>query len=209
MPISKTFLSGFAAVAVITTYAPAQAALITPTGVTASSTFNGSTAATKMIDGSGLTGTDETATHDNNGGGGGFTMYHSAVGTTSNVTLDFDLGGAFDLDGALIWQFNQANLSDRGVQTFDLFTSTDGVNYTDQGEFSLTQEAGTGSISAQTVAFNATGVTDVRFVLLDNYGGVVIGLAEVRFSEVPEPGSLALLGLGGLAVLRRRRQSPV
>ena len=37
-------------------------------------------------------------------------------------------------------------------------------------------------------------------------GMVYAGLSEVEFVVVPEPASLALLGLGGLALLRRRRQ---
>ena len=37
-------------------------------------------------------------------------------------------------------------------------------------------------------------------------GMVYGGLSEVEFVVVPEPASLALLGLGGLALLRRRRQ---
>ena len=37
-------------------------------------------------------------------------------------------------------------------------------------------------------------------------GMVYAGLSEVEFVVVPEPASLALMGLGGLALLRRRRQ---
>ncbi|MFI4861427.1 MAG: PEP-CTERM sorting domain-containing protein [Phycisphaerales bacterium JB063] len=49
--------------------------------------------------------------------------------------------------------------------------------------------------------------TNMRF---DEFGNPIpsadsTGGSELRFNNAPEPGSLALLGLGGLAVLRRRR----
>ncbi|MEM9345936.1 MAG: PEP-CTERM sorting domain-containing protein [Planctomycetota bacterium] len=55
-----------------------------------------------------------------------------------------------------------------------------------------------------------TGTVTARYVFLDDLQGVGdfggrTGLFEFQFYGVPEPGSLALLSLGGLCVLRRRR----
>lgn len=57
----------------------------------------------------------------------------------------------------------------------------------------------------------------VEFTALDNFfvapgnvdpdrGGDRIGFGEISFSPVPEPSSSLLLGLGGLALVLRRRK---
>lgn len=50
------------------------------------------------------------------------------------------------------------------------------------------------------------GVTDIRLTNISNFGQSRIALPEIRFGDsVPEPSTVALLGLGGLALLFRRR----
>ena len=47
---------------------------------------------------------------------------------------------------------------------------------------------------------------DDGFVNADNDDSVLLGVMAVRSGAVPEPGSLALLGLSGLALILRRRR---
>jgi hypothetical protein len=78
----------------------------------------------------------------------------------------------------------------------------------------LKQATWTGDKTQHTIA-NGWGYTDdftfpevqnvkaVKITFTSNYGGDGTGLSEVRFA--PEPATLALLGLGGLSVLLRRK----
>jgi len=60
--------------------------------------------------------------------------------------------------------------------------------------------------TAQTVDFTSTvDVRYIKFVVNSNYGGGWTGLDEVKFNQVPEPATMALLGLGGLFVRRRQK----
>jgi len=42
---------------------------------------------------------------------------------------------------------------------------------------------------------------------VNNGGGEPFGFDDITISAIPEPGSLALLGLGGLCLLGRRRKA--
>jgi hypothetical protein len=59
-----------------------------------------------------------------------------------------------------------------------------------------------GATARYVIVLGADGAANYNFTGGSNNDG---GLAEVRFYPVPEPASLALVGLGALALLRRRR----
>ncbi|XAL99962.1 PEP-CTERM sorting domain-containing protein [Phycisphaeraceae bacterium D3-23] len=214
---TKHFLLALGAGALLAT--GASAAVVGAT-IEAASSFDGpDRSPDHTIDGTGLDTSDPNPlnwTHDTGfpaGGGSGF-FWHDAVGSVpDDASITFNLGSIVDLNAVLIWNFN-ATFSggpetDRGFNQYDMFVSSDNVTYTQiVTDGTLAQASGTTSETAQVVnvAGLANGIQYVRLEADTNHGSAShTGLSEVRFDVVPEPGSLALLGLGGLALLRRRR----
>lgn len=154
-------------------------------------------------------------------GTGGGTDYF-ATGTVPVLT--FTLGGTFnDINSIVVW--NYAQESGPGVparnstRTFTLEFFSDAAATVSLGTatgLTLSQSVGGAPQVAQQVFFaggaDFDGVQAIKMTLTDNYfgtgagaGGDRVGLAEVRFSQVPEPSIALLGGLGLLGLLRRRR----
>ena len=193
-----------------------QAALvITPTSATSTTSIGGTRTIDAAIDSTGLdvSGDILDKTHD---GGGSNT--HLLSNTTSE-TVTFDLGGgtAFDVDTIYLWAYNRPERN-RGVRTFDIAFSTDGgsnfgtaVSAALLGltEFNIGTSNSSERSSVQTRSITKqTGVTDIQITNITNWGdGSRIAIPEIRFGDsVPEPTTTALLGLGGLALILRRRK---
>lgn len=200
--------------------AASNAAIITIAGVTSTGTStqtgDAGTALANLIDGSGLTGAigsevhsanlaDSWVTTDSSGAGGGADFFEAGgIGATETIQLDFDLGGSYDLTATNIWGYSFFGTSN-SASDITVAYSTDGINFSASENITLT------SATRETTALTSlVGTTHVRFTLTDNLGaGNRVGLGEVQFdgvAAVPEPSSTALLGLGGLALLLRRRK---
>jgi len=155
-------------------------------------------------------------TTDPNGAAGD---YFDPAGAGGTVVFDIDLGGTHTVDSFTSWGYHFGVYGGNPISNVTLEFSTDGGGTIDSSQtvdvpFGATPGAGT------TVALAATSANFIRLTVNDNHfgtddpdnpgtavaGGDRAGLAEIAFTnDVPEPGSLALLGLGGLAMLRRRR----
>lgn len=119
----------------------------------------------------------------------GENQWHTDTGDPT-PTITFDLGDAFDLEDVHIWNMNQTNLTDRGVQEFDLLVSTDGVDFTPAlSSQTLSESPGGTNVAAQTFDLTGNnGVTHVRLEVISNHGSDYTGLAEVMFTvSTPDP----------------------
>lgn len=196
----------------------AQAALLAPVVHAFSSeiTFtNPDRFAANTTNGSGLSGAGLTTdTHDADETN---SMWLSAtvVEGDSDRFITFDLGALYNVDTLRIWNYNESGFLGHGADAIEVFGSaTDTLSTVAIGTGAQTLAVaiggGTGAEPAQNFV-GATGLDSVRYVQFridSNHGDNRVGLSEVRFeaTAVPEPSSTALLGLGGLALILRRRK---
>jgi len=131
-----------------------------------------------------------------------------------------DLGGPYPVASMKVWNFNvTGGRTDRGVGVADIYVSlvddidTTDPDFTDADIWTLLMEGVELREAPGTNGYDLPdeidfGSTTARWIALDiqeNLGGTFVGLSEIQVFLSPEPTSLALLALGGVALLRRRR----
>lgn len=123
--------------------------------------------------------------------------------------ITYDLGAVTEVGQMQVWNYNEVTngLITRGAREVDIYTSDNNVDFTLLNTVEFDQATGTSDEDfSQLIDLNTT----TRYIKLDvqtNWGAsTYTGLSEVKFfAPIPEPSSLAVLGLGGLLVARRRR----
>lgn len=130
----------------------------------------------------------------------------SDVGVKVQPSVTFDLGSTIALkDVTIHYGVRQAS----GIHApISVSISIDGgaaTTYTTG--FDNTGNADNfGDIRSNTIDLTGLSGQNVTLEFLGNNAGSFTGLTEVEFSAVPEPSSTALIGLGGLALILRRRK---
>ncbi len=183
-----------------------HAAILPVSSATASSNWPG-LSLTNTINGTGMSGTATSEaylgllTHDDNGGAA--TMWHSQLVDAAGITLTWDFTAASSLRTIYYWPHNQAGLTDRGIQTAEIqYSTNNGGNYQSLGNFNFQQSPG-GALRpfALDLGSTLTGVTNLRWVLVSDFGGNVTGLSEIRFSDIAPVQPAPVLSLSSSTAL--------
>ncbi len=202
---------------------PPGPSVITGVTATASSQVNGNTPASRTTDSSGFDGTNHGTAYKGH-------WFSNNIISIDEQYIQWDLGAPYVLDSVQVWNGNQ-NVAgsgfgtDEGVNQLDIYVSSvespgdpegaGAANWTLlKADATFTQAPGsttyTGFDLATEIgtALPSSAFRWIRFevdcFLIGSYPNVA-SLSEIRFYEVPEPATGALILLGGLLMARRRR----
>jgi hypothetical protein len=160
-------------------------------------------AAGHLIDNSGL---DATLRHDRHGAA--YTMWHTAGKSAPNAPatgipaaaawVRFDFATPQPINQLLVWNHNQANLSQRGFRKTRVYGTVDGTTWSPIAE---PLELAKGGDTAQAIAIAAPQPLKAVIIAADsNWGDDYYGLSEVKFisrrtvdaNAIPAPKAIAI-----------------
>lgn len=161
----------------------------------------------------------------NSGAGqGGGAVKTPNPGTHWNDTdpnwMRFDFDGVYPIASARIWNYN-GELTGRGFNQVIVEYTANGSDWSqvagpgEEGAVTFPKApggSGENDYTGFTLDFGGVDASSVVFTVLRNESFVKnhadsgnVGLSEVRFNIVPEPATIGLLVMGGLALLRKKR----
>jgi len=161
-------------------------------------------------------------THGSSGAqsGNGMWLTNGTFGTPNDplpAFITFDLEDNYDLSSFTVWNYNESGATARGANGVTVsVASSEGGSFTALAGITTFTIAQGDAVTAFGETFDLTALAaagNVRLLRIDitsSHGGDFdfAGLSEIRFDgeAVPEPTTTALLGLGGLALILRRRK---
>ncbi|MDC7996640.1 T9SS type A sorting domain-containing protein [Gilvibacter sediminis] len=153
--------------------------IVNPTSATTTFNPDFGTDLTRTYDGTGLFSFPSvTSEHDDT------SPTNSFVALEVAGTIDFDLGGTFDIDGIAFWNQNAGGPStDVGVNGVTFYSSTDGVTYVEiPGAPTAFNEVFTAPAPPEVRVFPAVTASFIRMEVTSNHGGTGSGFAEIAFA---------------------------
>jgi hypothetical protein len=172
-----------------------------------------------LTDGSGLTGTGALEVH-------GMVRDTQFLAVPSNAWVMFDLGQSYDVSSMKVWNYfadeDFTSHTGRGfkgvtIEYGSAATVATGTWTTQTGTSSINQFAepttpgATPGVTYDFVVAEGEAITAryIKFTPTSNWAGNTEynGLSEVQFTAVPEPATMSLLAIGGIALIRRRRRA--
>ena len=135
--------------------------------------------------------------------------WSQSSGADTPATITVDLGALYDLSAIDLTTYSFTAFALGHPDDVTVSTSADNVTYSGSTLHTLAAAPADGGV-LQTIARTDTGVRYIQLAFDgDETSGDKWGLTEMRIdgtAVVPEPSSTALLGLGGLALILRRRK---
>ncbi len=218
--ISRSLIATVMAGLTITASSEAAIIVIDPLNVSSSTEIPGFDRKDDyIVDGSGLSG----GRHNNGANGEAWLSTGTGYGGDDlEPWVIFDLGDTYTINSFQVWNYNENATGVqvlRGVNAVTVEYGTTliggdtvgGVSGTVAGITNFAIADGTSTYTGE--VFNTFTAFNARYIKLDinsNHGGDnnFYGLSEVQFDGVlvPEASSIALLSLGGIGLLLRRRR---
>lgn len=227
-----TLTSIVAVFAMLLMVGSANAALVTTTVTASQDKNNFGGELSDLISGEEMTKPDATDpstwTTTTNNYADGWNQQGLLSGATNNkiAWVVLDLGSVTSIDSAYFWAWRHGSSASNNVADYNLYlassptvappaattTITDydfaSGGWTQFGSTLTMPNKGASPAPAdQVISFGGSSARYIGMEILTNDGGSWVGFHEVAVTAIPEPASLALIGLGSLLIAGRRRKA--